>query len=43
MLYANAARIMFGDDIRLDARREEVAGHEPGLSTGFWNVRQDER
>jgi hypothetical protein len=36
--YADAARIKIGDYFRLDARRKDVQGYEPGPYLHFWNV-----
>ena len=33
----------FGDYFRLDARRKEVQGYEPGPYMHFWNVWLDKR
>ena len=41
--YADAARIKVGDYFRLDARRKDVAGYEPGPYMHFWNVWLDRR
>ena len=38
VFYADAARIKFGDYFRLDARRKDVMGYEPGPYMHFWNV-----
>ena len=43
VFYADAARIKFGDYFRLDARRKEVMGYEPGPYMHFWNVWLDTR
>jgi peptide/nickel transport system substrate-binding protein len=43
VFYADAARIKFGDYFRLDARRKEVLGYEPGPYMHFWNVWLDTR
>jgi peptide/nickel transport system substrate-binding protein len=43
IFYADAARIKFGDYFRLDARRKEVQGYEPGPYMHFWNVWLDKR
>jgi peptide/nickel transport system substrate-binding protein len=41
--YADAARIKVGDYFRLDARRKDVLGYEPGPYMHFWNVWLDRR
>ena len=41
--YADAARIKIGDYFRLDARRKDVQGYEPGPYMHFWNVWLDKR
>src|SRR5215813_11524523 len=41
--YADAARIKVGDYFRLDARRKDVMGYEPGPYMHFWNVWLDRR
>jgi peptide/nickel transport system substrate-binding protein len=38
MFYAEAPRIKIGDYFRLDARRKDVMGYEPGPYMHFWNV-----
>ncbi len=38
MFYAEAPRIKIGDYFRLDARRKNVGGYEPGPYMHFWNV-----
>ena len=38
VFYADAARIKVGDYFRLDARRKDVQGYEPGPYMHFWNV-----
>jgi peptide/nickel transport system substrate-binding protein len=38
VFYADAARIKIGDYFRLDARRKDVQGYEPGPYMHFWNV-----
>ena len=43
VFYADAARIKFGDYFRLDARRKDVQGYEPGPYMHFWNVWLDKR
>ena len=43
MFYAEAPRIKIGDYFRLDARRRDVAGYEPGPYMHFWNVWLDRR
>jgi peptide/nickel transport system substrate-binding protein len=41
--YADAARIKIGDYFRLDARRKDVQGYEPGPYMHFFNVWLDRR
>ena len=43
MFYAEAPRLKIGDYFRLDARRRDVAGYEPGPYMHFWNVWLDRR
>ena len=43
VFYADTARIKFGDYFRLDARRKEVQGYEPGPYMHFWNGWLDKR
>ena len=43
VFYADAARIKIGDYFRLDARRKDVQGYEPGPYMHFWNVWLDKR
>ena len=43
IFYAEAPRIKFGDYFRLDARRKDVQGYEPGPYMHFWNVWLDRR
>jgi peptide/nickel transport system substrate-binding protein len=43
IFYADAARIKFGDYFRLDARRKELQGYQPGPYMHFWNVWLDKR
>jgi peptide/nickel transport system substrate-binding protein len=43
MFYADAARIKFGDYYRLDAKRKEVQGYQPGPYMHFWNVWLEKR
>ncbi len=43
LFYADAARIRFGDYFRLDARRKDVQGYEPGPYMHFWNVWLEKR
>jgi len=43
VFYADAARIKVGDYFRLDARRKEVQGYEPGPFMHFWNVWLDKK
>src|SRR5207247_1845864 len=38
IFYAEAPRIRLGDYFRLDARRKDVQGYEPGPYMHFWNV-----
>jgi peptide/nickel transport system substrate-binding protein len=38
MFYAEAPRLKIGDYFRLDARRRDVLGYEPGPYMHFWNV-----
>ena len=41
--YADAARIKIGDYFRLDAKRKDVQGYDPGPYLHFWNVWVDRR
>jgi peptide/nickel transport system substrate-binding protein len=41
--YADAARLKIGDYFRLDARRKEVQGYDPGPFMHFWNVWLDNK
>jgi peptide/nickel transport system substrate-binding protein len=43
LFYQEAPRIKIGDYFRLDARRKDVAGYEPGPYMHFWNVWLDRR
>jgi len=43
IFYTEAPRIKIGDYFRLDARRKDVAGYEPGPYMHFWNVWLDRR
>ena len=43
IFYADAARIKIGDYFRLDARRKDVQGYEPGPYMHFWNVWLDKK
>jgi peptide/nickel transport system substrate-binding protein len=43
LFYAEAPRIKIGDYFRLDARRRDVMGYEPGPYMHFWNVWLDRR
>jgi peptide/nickel transport system substrate-binding protein len=43
IFYADAPRLKIGDYFRLDARRKDVAGYEPGPYMHFWNVWLDRR
>jgi hypothetical protein len=43
IFYADASRIRLGDYFRLDARRKDVQGFEPGPYMHFWNVWLDKR
>jgi peptide/nickel transport system substrate-binding protein len=43
IFYADAARLKIGDYFRLDARRKDVQGYEPGPYMHFWNVWLDKR
>ena len=43
VFYADAARIRIGDYFRLDARRKDVQGYEPGPYMHFWNVWLEKR
>jgi peptide/nickel transport system substrate-binding protein len=43
MFYAEAPRLKIGDYFRLDARRKDVMGYEPGPYMHFWNVWLDRR
>jgi peptide/nickel transport system substrate-binding protein len=43
IFYAEAPRLKIGDYFRLDARRKDVAGYEPGPYMHFWNVWLDRR
>ena len=43
IFYADAARIRLGDYFRLDARRKDVQGYEPGPYMHFWNVWLDKK
>ena len=43
IFYADAARIRLGDYFRLDARRKDVQGYEPGPYMHFWNVSLERR
>jgi peptide/nickel transport system substrate-binding protein len=43
VFYADAGRIKIGDYFRLDAKRKDVQGHEPGPYLHFWNVWLDRR
>ncbi len=43
IFYADAARLKIGDYFRLDARRKDLQGYEPGPYMHFWNVWLDKR
>jgi peptide/nickel transport system substrate-binding protein len=43
MFYAEVPRVKIGDYFRLDARRRDVLGYEPGPYMHFWNVWLDRR
>jgi peptide/nickel transport system substrate-binding protein len=43
IFYSEAPRLKIGDYFRLDARRRDVAGYEPGPYMHFWNVWLDRR
>jgi peptide/nickel transport system substrate-binding protein len=43
IFYTEAPRLKIGDYFRLDARRKDVLGYEPGPYMHFWNVWLDKR
>ena len=43
IFYTEAPRLRIGDYFRLDARRKDVLGYEPGPYMHFWNVWLDKR
>ena len=43
LFYEDAARIKLGDYFRMDGRRAEVQGYQPGPYMQFWNVWLDRK